>query len=79
MDWSHSPQNSSTRQALIWNPEGRGKRGRAINIWRRDLEADVKETGYIWRQLDRLAQDRSAWWSHIGGYAQEGARKALIY
>ena len=34
---------------------------------RRDLEADVKETGYTWKQLERLDQDRSAWMNHVGG------------
>ena len=37
------------------------KRGRQRNTWPRDLEADVKETGYSWRQLEILAKDRNAW------------------
>ena len=40
----------TTRQ--IWNPEGKRKRGRLRNTWCHDLEADVKETGYTWRQLE---------------------------
>ena len=44
------PVDSITRQALTtWNPEGKRKTGRPWNTWRRDLEADVKETGYTWR------------------------------
>ena len=56
MDWSHSPQtslDSITQQVLTWNPEGKRKRGRPRNTWRRDLEAGVKETGYTWRPLER--------------------------
>ena len=43
------------------------KRGRPRNTWRRDLEADVTETEYTWRQLERMAQDRSARRSHAIG------------
>ena len=49
MDWSYSPQTS--RQALTWNPECKRGKGRPRNNWRRNLAADVKETGYTWRQL----------------------------
>ena len=59
--------DSITRQALTWNQEGKRKIGRRKNTWRRDQEADVKETGYTRRQLEILAQDRSAWRSHVGG------------
>ena len=69
MDWSHlcKPVDSITRQALTWNPEGKRKRGRPRNTWRRDLEADAKETGYTCYNLERLAQNWSAWRSHVGG------------
>ncbi|KAK7109158.1 hypothetical protein V1264_013249 [Littorina saxatilis] len=59
--------NSITRQALTWNPLGKRRRGRPRNTWRRDLEAEVKHIGYTWRQLERLAQDRSAWRALVGG------------
>ncbi|KAK7097424.1 hypothetical protein V1264_004408 [Littorina saxatilis] len=58
---------SITRQALTWNPQGKRRRGRPRNTWRRDLEAEVKHIGYTWRQLERLAQDRSAWRALVGG------------
>ena len=61
------PVDSIKRQALTWNPDGKRKRGRPRNTWHRDLEADVKETGYTWRQLEKLPEDRSAWRSHVGG------------
>ena len=47
------PLESITRQALTWNPDDTRKRGRPRNTWRRDLEADVKETGCAWRWLER--------------------------
>jgi len=45
------PASAITRQALTWNQEGKGKRGRPINTWRRDLLTNTKRTGYSWREL----------------------------
>ncbi|VDO56751.1 unnamed protein product [Schistosoma margrebowiei] len=38
--------NRITRQALTWNPEGKGKRGRPKNTLRRIIEADMKTMNY---------------------------------
>ena len=35
--------NLISRQALSWNPQGKGKRPR--NSWRRDEDADIKRLG----------------------------------
>ena len=40
------PASSSTRQALLWNPQGCRKRGRPRNSWRRDTEAELRDMGY---------------------------------
>ena len=37
------PASSTTRQALTWNPQGKRKRGRPRNSWRRDTEAEPKQ------------------------------------
>ena len=39
------PASSTTRQALTWNPQGKRKRGRPRNSWRRDTEAELKQQG----------------------------------
>uniref|UniRef100_A0AAV2LFI9 Rho-GAP domain-containing protein n=1 Tax=Knipowitschia caucasica TaxID=637954 RepID=A0AAV2LFI9_KNICA len=59
--------SSITRQSLTWNPQGKRKRGRPRNTWRRDLDADVKQMGKTWGQLERLAQNRDAWRKLVGG------------
>nr|KAG5689204.1 hypothetical protein BaRGS_014860 [Batillaria attramentaria] len=61
------PTSNTTRQALTWNPQGKQKRGRPRNTWRRDLEADTKKMGYTWRQLETMAQDRGLWRTVVGG------------
>ena len=53
---------------LTWNPERTPQQhDRPRNTWRRDLEADVEETGHNWRRLERLIQDRRVWLSDVGG------------
>lgn len=61
------PAPNITRQALTWNPQGKRKRGRPRNTWRRDLDADIKQMGKTWGQLERLAQNRDAWRELVGG------------
>ena len=52
------PNTNISRQALTWNPQGKRKRGRPKNTWRRDIDADITQTGLSWKQLERIAQDR---------------------
>ena len=61
------PASNTTKQALKWNPQGKRKRGRPRNTWRRELEADIKRIGHEWKILEKLAQDRDAWRSLVGG------------
>ena len=39
------PADSITRQALTWNPQGKRKKGRPRNTWRRDTEAWIQLGG----------------------------------
>ena len=61
------PGNNINRQALTWNPQGKRKRGRPRNTWRRDLQADIKRAGKTWQQLEREAQDRVHWRKLVDG------------
>ncbi|KAI0226836.1 hypothetical protein LSAT2_022708 [Lamellibrachia satsuma] len=61
------PSTNITRQVLTWNPQGKRKRGRPKNTWRRDLDVDIKQTGNGWQQLERIAQDRRRWRTVVGG------------
>jgi hypothetical protein len=68
------PATNITRQALRWNPQGKRKRGRPRNTWRRDLDADGKKLGYTWGQLERMAQDRAKWRNIVGDLCPNGGR-----
>ena len=61
------PASTITRQALTWNPQGKRKRGHPRNTWRRDLQTDIKRTGYSWRELGKKAQDRRLWKTVVNG------------
>nr|KAG5687792.1 hypothetical protein BaRGS_017270 [Batillaria attramentaria] len=52
------PASSTTRQALTWNPQGKRKRGRPRNSWRRDTEAELYKQGTNWTGVARIAQNR---------------------
>ena len=64
-----------TRQALTWNPQGKRKRGRPRNSWRRDLEADFQVMGYNWNEVERAAQDRSRWRAAVDGLCPRRANR----
>ena len=61
------PASTITCQALTWNPQGKRKRGRPRNSWRRDTEAELKQQGTNWTGAARLAQNRVRWRGVVDG------------
>jgi len=61
------PPSNITRQALSWNPQGKRKRGRPRNTWRRDLEAELRTANSTWSGAVRDAQDRTRWRAVVDG------------
>ena len=61
------PSSSITRQALTWNPQGKRKRGRPRNSWRRDTLAELQRVGMTWKEAERAAQSRVRWRIVIDG------------
>ena len=55
------PASSTTHHALIWNLQGKRKRGRPRNSWRRDTKTELKQQGTNWTGAARLAQNRVRW------------------
>ena len=71
------PVNRTTRQALTWNPRVWRKWGRARNTWRRDLEADVKDNGYV--ELETLTCSRICHWPSPNKYTMDGVLRIARY
>ena len=67
------PASSTTRQALTWNPQGKRKRGRPRNSWRRDTEAELKQQGTNWSGMARAAQNRARWRGVVDGLCSTGS------
>ena len=55
--------SSHVRVALTWKPEGRRKKGRPKETWRRTVEREMKTRfGWNgWREAHQVAQDREMW------------------
>ena len=70
------PTSSTTRQALTWNPQGKRKRGRPRNSWRRDTEAQLKQQGYSWTRAAAVAQRRMDWRGVVDGLCSNHERWA---
>lgn len=49
------------KQAMDWNPQGKRKRGRPKQTWRRTIADEAKNIGKTWSEVKREAQDRIRW------------------
>ncbi|KAK7094897.1 uncharacterized protein [Littorina saxatilis] len=58
-------QDSTTRTVLHRTPEGKHKRGRPKNTWRRTVEGELKTLNHTWGTIKRLAQNRQEWRSFV--------------
>jgi hypothetical protein len=58
-------ENAVERIALDWNPQGTRKRGRPKKTWRRSVMEEARKEGKTWREVKRLAADRSRWKSLV--------------
>ena len=67
------PASSTTRQALTLNPQGKRRRGRPRNSWRRDTEAELKQQGTNWSGMARAAQNRVRWRGVADGQCSTGS------
>ena len=55
------PSSNITRQSLQWNPQGKRKRGRPQETWKRCMDKELAAKGLTWSELSRTAQDREKW------------------
>ena len=58
-------QDNITRTALHWTPEGKRKRRRPRNTWRRTVEAELKTMQHTWSTIRSLARNRQTWRSFV--------------
>jgi hypothetical protein len=64
LDWTHLKKTiriNRERAALDWNPQGARRHRRLRKTWRRSVEEEIGEKGKTWRDVKRLANDRTKW------------------
>ena len=68
--------DSLPRTAITWAPEGKRKRGRPKETWRRTVERDWREMEFeTWREAEQVPKDRRRWRDLIKGpILQSGVR-----
>ena len=55
------PEGSIARAALEWNPQGKRRRGRPMQSWRRCRMTELKEKDVTWAAAKKAAQNRIRW------------------
>lgn len=57
------PDDNIAKKALRWNPITQSGRtaGRPRQTWRRTVDAEVREHGYSWAELNHIAKNRVRW------------------
>ena len=62
--WTYFKKDDSiTKQALQWTPQGHTGRRRPRKTWKRDLKKEMwtPEYKYSWRKMEAGAQDKGGW------------------
>ena len=68
-------QSSVTRQALDWNPQGKRRRGRPKQTWRRSLQAELKAASLTWETAKTTARDRVRWKRTVEALCSTGSEE----
>jgi len=70
------PKHNIPRQALQWNPQGKHRRERPRNTWKRDFIAEMEIEGHRWQDLERMAQNRTRWRTVVSGLCTSMVQQA---
>ena len=54
-----------TKTALRWTPEGKRKKGRPKETYRRTIEKELKKQNCTWKEAEKIAKDREEWKSFV--------------
>ena len=50
-----------TKQTIKWNSQGKRRRGRTEQTWRRSLNCELRNSGLTWDGAKIKAKDRGRW------------------
>ena len=57
----HVGNEAIEKEALDWNPQGKRRRGRPKQTWRRSVHNEALEEGKSWGEVKKLARNRIRW------------------
>ena len=66
------PNTRNAKVALFWTPDGKRKRGRPKETWRRAVAREMKNRGWSWKFLETQAKDRTQWRSMVEALCSNG-------
>ena len=61
------PGGCIAKTALEWNPQGKRRRGRPRQSWRRTRMAELDQQGTTWAAAKKIAQNRTRWKVTVNG------------
>jgi len=61
------PSDKNPKITLTWAPEGRHRKGRPRETWRRTVNREREHLIRTWRQAEVAARDKVAWRKRING------------
>ena len=61
------PASNATRQAVTWNPQGKGKREDPGTHSAETLLGEMQRSGHSWKKQEKTVQSRVRWRSAVGG------------
>jgi sorting nexin-29 len=67
-------RNAIPRVAMRWTPDGKRKRGRPKETWRRTVEREMKELKMTWDTTTTQAQDRQQWRGFVRALCTSGTQ-----
>ena len=81
LDWPYAAESTKQHHSPVpdLEPQGKRKRGRPRNSWRHNTDAEMKVTGFTWKEVERKAQARVRWREVVNGLCStwsNGPKKA---
>ena len=70
-------KESNSITALHWTPEGKCKRGRPKNTWRRTVEGEMKNMNNTWETVENMAKDREKWRTFVAVLHANGISSSI--
>ena len=67
-----------TRQTVHYNPQGKRKRGRPKNNWRRFTQKDLETVGITWQEAKAMAQKRVRWGDMVDAICSQRGNKESV-